>query len=295
VVLDADRNGDDGPGFTARADNAAVLLRPTQSSSNGPLRVLTGVHLEGLWLRGFHRDFLTSSAPEKHAAIYTSGDVSIHDCRFIDATALAVSAQGAVHMRNCRVAMSEQTGVLVRDGQLTLEGSLFIDCNLSPTSTRSIVRALSSPAVLTCCTFRRCGSAPPSGACSPLTLPLVLGSGINLVLRNCLFWENSCAAVPESSVGATGATDIRYCGFESLSALTGDPTNQTLDPRFLSAADSGLAAGSPYLDAGDNAALAADFLRDLAGGWRIVDDPATPSTGPSSGARVVDLGAFERQ
>ncbi|MEZ6015385.1 MAG: right-handed parallel beta-helix repeat-containing protein [Planctomycetota bacterium] len=294
VILDADWLGNDGPGFTARNDNATVLMRPTRAHPNQPLQAVTGVHIEGLWFRGVRSQ--TGSGFESSAAIYTSGDVSIHDCRFTDATALAVSALGATHMRNCRIEASESTGVLVRTGELTLEGSLFIDCNLWQGNFHSVVRALGSPATITSCTFRRCGQAPPpGGACSTLTVPLVLGTHHGFVMRNCLFWENSCAVVPESSVGAPGTADIRYCGFESLSALTGDPTNRTLDPRFLSASDSGLAAGSPYIDAGDNAALPADFLRDLAGGWRVVDDPATPSTGPGGGTRVVDLGALERQ
>lgn len=53
-----------------------------------------------------------------------------------------------------------------------------------------------------------------------------------------------------------------------------------------------LAAGSPGVDAGSNAAVAAGSIGDLAGGPRFFDQPGVPDTG-LGGAPLVDMGAYE--
>jgi len=67
------------------------------------------------------------------------------------------------------------------------------------------------------------------------------------------------------------------------------------DPAFVNAENSDfrLSAGSPCIDAGDNAAVPLGFGVDLAGRLRFVDDPATPDTG-SGTPPIVDMGAYER-
>ena len=53
-----------------------------------------------------------------------------------------------------------------------------------------------------------------------------------------------------------------------------------------------LKAGSPCIDAGDNAAVPAGVLTDLDGLARFFDDPTTPDTGLGT-APIVDMGAYE--
>ena len=53
-----------------------------------------------------------------------------------------------------------------------------------------------------------------------------------------------------------------------------------------------LTAGSPAIDAGDNASVPAGAETDLGGNDRFADDPATPDTGAGT-APIVDMGAYE--
>jgi hypothetical protein len=64
------------------------------------------------------------------------------------------------------------------------------------------------------------------------------------------------------------------------------------DPSFINATDRHVQAGSPCLDAGDNALVPVDAALDLDGAARFVDDPAA-NTGSGSGP-LVDMGCYER-
>ena len=73
------------------------------------------------------------------------------------------------------------------------------------------------------------------------------------------------------------------------------------DPLFADAASGNyhLAAGSPCIDAGSNAAVPAGVTTDGAGNDRFVDEPDHPDCPQLPGAcgtpPVVDMGAFEKQ
>ncbi len=296
AILDADRHGDDGPGFTQRSDNANNLLRPSHPNNSHPLPELTGVHIDGLWLRGVH------PGPGQTAAIRAAGDLTVQDCRFVDNHGSAIHARGMTHVRNCVLEESVVSGFYVGSSaslaqypsHLTVEGCLFLNSN--NLHGVELVETNAATVTVTNCTFRYCGWIPPVGVQCPSTpRPLVNCHSSALEMSNCVFWDNSCGADPLSYVAAINAPNIRYCCFEALPPQASGSTNQTLDPQFVSATDPSLSAASPYIDAGDNAVLAPDFIRDLAGGWRVVDDLSTPGTGPSGTARIVDLGAFEFQ
>ena len=145
-------------------------------------------------------------------------------------------------------------------------------------------------------------------------------------IANCTFAENEAPAgaaienyldvtgtISNCIVDGAGAAlidgvplEVRYClvrgGFAG-------PGNIDADPELASLPDPGLdgvwgtddddlgdlrvAAGSPCLDAGDNAMVPAGLLTDLAGSPRFTDDPLAPDTGLGSPPHV-DLGAYER-
>jgi hypothetical protein len=99
----------------------------------------------------------------------------------------------------------------------------------------------------------------------------------------------------------SGPATVRYSDIEG--GVSG-PGNINADPRFIDPAgpdnnpdtvqdnDYRLAAPSPCIDAGDNAAVPSGVTLDLDGTPRFIDDCGTPDTGAGVGA-IVDIGAYE--
>ncbi len=140
------------------------------------------------------------------------------------------------------------------------------------------------------------------------------------LLVNCVLWANSASDSAPVAYNETGCApvfsycDITGCGGSGagwLSALgTDGGGNVDGDPLVLRlpspGADStwGTAdddygdllqqAGSPLIDAGNNAVLPAQVTVDRLGQPRFADDPATADTGNGT-APLVDLGAYEFQ
>ena len=126
---------------------------------------------------------------------------------------------------------------------------------------------------------------------------------------------NSSGLYVDSSPGSA-APFLRYnCvvgnaayNYSGLADPTGSDGNISADPLFIRTPTPGadgtwatadddpgnlhLKAGSPCIDAGDNAAVPAGILTDLDGLLRFIDDPATPDTGLGT-APIVDMGAYE--
>jgi hypothetical protein len=100
---------------------------------------------------------------------------------------------------------------------------------------------------------------------------------------------------------------ITHSTLQFWSGSLGDATNDGLDPLLVdpdgaddapgTADDNArLGAGSPAIDAGDNARIPAALATDLDGAPRRADDPAAPDTGaPQADAPYVDRGAYEVQ
>jgi len=102
------------------------------------------------------------------------------------------------------------------------------------------------------------------------------------------------------------ASVVTYCAVQGGYAGTGntmvdplfvDPDGPDNNPSTWQDNDYRLAAGSPCIDAGDNAAVPAGVVTDFAGHPRFVDDPYKADTGnPGDPPRpVVDMGAYEVQ
>lgn len=135
-------------------------------------------------------------------------------------------------------------------------------------------------------------------------------------IRNCIFWSNTAnAASPYKAAIHKDETSSATVSWTCIQQMwVPEPGEDPLDPEnFPGCTDANptfvdgngaddqygtidddfrLAAGSPLIDAADNAAVPAITTTDVAGLPRRQDDPATPDTG-SGAAPIVDMGAHE--
>ncbi len=113
-------------------------------------------------------------------------------------------------------------------------------------------------------------------------------------LTNSIVVGNGNAHYTGVEIYGNGATNVSYSLVQGpiLVGAEVGPGVIDLDPK-LDAAFQPL-AGSPVIDAGNNAAVPAGVTVDLAGQPRFVDDPTTADTGVGA-APIVDLGAYEFQ
>jgi len=174
-------------------------------------------------------------------------------------------------------------GGLLSDSSLTLANSTFS----GNTAAYGGGLAIYYNATVTNCTFSG-NSSFVSGFGGA-----VLDDG-SLILTNCILWGNGGTQM--SGNGAPSAAVTYSCVQGTVWPGTG---NISTNPLFVdaTAGDLRLQAGSPCIDAGDNAAVPIGILTDLDGHPRFVDDPATHDTGdPGSPPQpVVDMGAYEYQ
>ncbi len=122
--------------------------------------------------------------------------------------------------------------------------------------------------------------------------------GEDLTVANSISWENGAGwlgrdeifAVPSGGTVLVTYSDVRG-GFVGAGNIDADP--QFRDPMY---GDFRLGAGSPCIDAGQNA-RAAGLTVDLVGNPRFLNDPATADCAQAPGtcgtAPIVDMGAHE--
>ncbi|MCA9249560.1 MAG: right-handed parallel beta-helix repeat-containing protein [Phycisphaerales bacterium] len=119
------------------------------------------------------------------------------------------------------------------------------------------------------------------------------------VVTNCIAWENS----PDGIVSTGGASQVNHSivqgdwgGAGGNGVLDADPLLVDFDgPDDIAGTtddDLHLSAGSPAIDAGDGDAVPAGIATDLDGHRRILNDPNTADTGPTT-PLFVDMGAYE--
>ncbi len=127
-------------------------------------------------------------------------------------------------------------------------------------------------------------------------------------LTNCILWGD----VPQE-IHAPSGVDMAYCDIQGIHAngiIDADPRfidadGADNDPNTWEDNDFRLSAGSPTIDAGDNAAVPTDTQDldgdgdtteatpvDLGGNARFFDDASAPDTG-AGGPPLVDMGAYE--
>jgi hypothetical protein len=114
----------------------------------------------------------------------------------------------------------------------------------------------------------------------PLLLVQVPNS--NWSLRNCIVWGLGAGASYSQAAGVTNA--LQYCCVRGYLPSMGGVGNIATDP--LLGSDGSLQAGSPCIDAGNNALLQPFQTYDLLGNCRVAD-------GDGNGSFTVDMGAIE--
>ncbi|MHC4615033.1 MAG: right-handed parallel beta-helix repeat-containing protein, partial [Planctomycetota bacterium] len=148
----------------------------------------------------------------------------------------------------------------------------------------AISNAPGSFTTVTNCTFKGNSCLFPGGA--------VYNYDTGPTVTNCILWDN----FPDQIAHNAGVPDVTYSDIEGGFAGTG---NIDMDPLFADA-DGRLSAGSPAIDAGNNAAPGlVGITTDLDVEDRFVDDPDTPDCQQDPGTcgdpPVVDMGAYELQ
>ena len=122
--------------------------------------------------------------------------------------------------------------------------------------------------------------------CDSLSIP---------TLTNCILWSDT----PQEIYVSTGMPVVTYCTVQDGYEGEG---NIDADPLFIDAASGNfrLAASSPCIDVGSNAAVPAGVMTDLEGNPRILPGhpvhvtlPRPGQPIPPSPAPVVDMGAYE--
>jgi hypothetical protein len=122
-------------------------------------------------------------------------------------------------------------------------------------------------------------------------------TGTNATVTNCIIYGNTgpggSQTVNQQINAAGGVNNVSYSNVQGGFAGT---ANINANPLFENQAggDFRLGAGSPCIDAGNNAAVAGGVTTDLAGQPRFVDDPSVTDTGAGT-PPIVDMGAYERQ
>lgn len=113
-------------------------------------------------------------------------------------------------------------------------------------------------------------------------------------VRNSILAANGGGLFTNAEIYGNGVTTVSYslAGSELLFGVDVGPGVVVASP--LLDGDLRPLAGSPVIDAGDNSAVPAGIVLDLAGSPRFRDDLDTPDTGLGSGP-IVDLGAYEFQ
>lgn len=130
-------------------------------------------------------------------------------------------------------------------------------------------------------------------------------------IANTILWNNDVNGVIDQDAQVFrdttlgGQFSIDFSIIQGLDGSLGGSGNIDADPLVVDALgpdampgsgdeDLALLAGSPAIDAGENALIPSDVSTDFFGGPRRVDDPATVDTGGGA-APIVDIGAIEFQ
>ncbi len=153
-------------------------------------------------------------------------------------------------------------------------------------------RALSNPSFINCVIENNAATSNGGGIYNDQANPVLINTTItansavasggaignylaNPILTNCILWNNTAPNAPEINDAYLSTSTVTYSIVKGGHAGTG---NLDLDPLFSVGVN--LAACSPAIDAGSNAAIPAGVLTDINGTTRIVNV-------------TVDMGAIE--
>jgi hypothetical protein len=129
-------------------------------------------------------------------------------------------------------------------------------------------------------------------------------AGVEMTLSSCIIWGNHAAKGVglEVQILSTSSPEVvNYSCVQDLDGAYGGDGNIDADPLFADPdnGDYHVSAGSPCIDAGNNAAVPPGQETDLDGNPRFVDDPDSPDCWQAPGTcgdpPIVDMGAYEFQ
>jgi hypothetical protein len=130
-----------------------------------------------------------------------------------------------------------------------------------------------------------------------VTVGGILSTGSTTSISNCIVWANNgpggSMTAAQQITNSGGTTTVTYS--DVMGGFTGTG-NKNVDPLFIDMAggDLHLGAGSPVIDAGNNATVLGGVTTDRDGLPRFVDDPNVTDTGNGT-PPLIDMGAYERQ
>jgi hypothetical protein len=207
-------------------------------------------------------DFVANTAGLNGGAIDMAGNAvgTYRDCRFIANGAENVG--GAAQIATASSATITWINCVLQDNVAGANGGAF---------------HVGGRTDIFNCTFEGNTASGNGGA-------LLNFGGLTLNIRNSVVWNNA----PN---GIAGSSSTAYTCHQSAIAGTG---NIIGDPQFANAAvgDLSLAPGSPCIDAGNTALLAATVFVDAAGLPRVANVSRAPA-GSAAYGYYIDMGAFE--
>ncbi len=320
TVLTGDLNGDDGPGFVNYAENSYhVVMAFNRTPSSG---------LDGFTISGGNANGVGSDG-RGGGLLLDNSTCGISRCRFVDnwgnnGGAISAWTQSHAPISQCdflRNGALLGAGLYCSNSSPVLRqcilvgnvadsgGGLYADQG-SPTFTNCIlsgnqaaqdggaIRNLntSSPQLINCTLAGNAAGSRGGGLASRQScFPQI---------RNSILWGNtvngSATQAAQLQLELNSNYTVSYSCIQGSWPGTG---NVAMDPQFLDADgadnvvgteddDLRLAAGSPAIDAGNNASVSPGVTEDVAGRPRFLDDATVPDTG-SGTPPIVDLGAHE--
>lgn len=313
TILSGDLAGNDGPGGTGIAENSAHVVSGNSTNSTAIL--------DGFTISGGNANF-TVDPNERGGGLLmiNNSNPTVRNCRVINNR--CVFGGGACYTRqssptwincvfedniggsfggafdcatNCNPVYRDCTfrgnsanragGVEVfGNSSATLTNCLF-DSNTCTTQGGAMLIANGGLTRIINCTITNNTAGSQVGG--------IIGSAASYRVENSIVYGNSdpTFGMTETSQVAGGSPVVRFSCIQGLSTFAGNG-NIGADPQLE--ADLSIPAGSPCIDAADNAAVTPGVTTDITGAPRFVDDSATPDTGAGT-PPIVDMGAYEFQ
>ena len=304
TILSGDLNGDDGAGGTPNLSDNSLRIVVANGTAAGTI-------VDGVTIRG-----AGGEASAGGGVTCAAGQLVLVNCiitanRAESGAGLFCDAFGILRLERCQVLRNSAS-----DTGGGYFGSIFSDL-LAINSTFSGNYAAQRGAGL----FAISGTRLSLANCTVVRNTAGgLGGGVfaentNPIVRNSILYANQDSeenVVPAQLRGISATPAVRYSCIQGIDGTFPGPGNIGDDPRFVSLDgpddapgtsddDLSLRAGSPCIDAGENASVPGTrqdpnipISEDLAGRPRFVDDPEAPDVGAGT-PPLVDIGALEYQ
>jgi hypothetical protein len=277
-------------GFTVRGGNANGVSASNQDKGGGILclaasnpTVRNCVFVANRCTFGGGAGYINSSSPSFSDTRFENNVGGSFGGAFDMATSVAATFERCVFSGNS----AARAGAIEIFGSspVKVQNSLFFNNTVTGTGGGgAIFISSSNPLIKNCTIVGNFATATASAG--------ILGSG-SPAIANCIVWGNTGpgGAQAQANQISPGTLSVTYsCVMTGYTGAGNIATNPALVN--VGGNDYQLTLTSPCIDAGNNAAVPAGSLLDLALAPRFADEPATADTGSGS-APVVDMGAYE--